>query len=311
MTTLSSFGGLSSTVDQLAAGATGAAAFDASKITGSIPSSAFGAVGTALQGGGALASANVLAAGVGAQIGEAAQKALTGALPGAPAVAGQESGANPVWNFIVAPEDISWDTAVAANRIDIFGTNAPPVIVGTKGMRDLTLSNAMIEGFTRARTVEGRVHALEKLMRFTLNGEKGFVNVPVYKVCANQKEYGNANGEEGGCFVIKDVKIKETMRDLQGKSTRAFADISLIQVPSYQVDTGRDQASATVSAASGLLSTVKQSVPGQAGQNGTGNTSSTAGGSGVPAPAPAPKAAPSASASTPRVAPADPTTPVP
>lgn len=160
-----------------------------------------------------------------------------------------------VWNFIVAPEDISWDTSIAASRVDMFGTNSPPVIAGTKGMRDLNIGNAMIEGFTRSRTVEGRVAALEELMKYTLNAEKGFVNVPVYNVCANEKRYG---ASDGGCFIIKDVRIKETMRDLDGKSTRAFADISLIQVPKYQVDRGVDQASAAINPPKSFLDTASQ-----------------------------------------------------
>lgn len=236
------------------------------------------------------------------------QKAFAQPNPVTSALAGQSAAAEPVWNFIVAPEDISWDTAVATNRVDMFGTNAPPVVVGTKGMRELSLSNAMIEGFTRARTVEGRVHALEKLMRFTLNTAGGFVNVPVYQVFANAKSYGNANQEEGGYFVIKDVKIKETMRDLQGKSTRAFADISLIQVPDYQVNTGRDQASATVNSATSLLGNAGSSVSAAATQ-GVAQTKPAAGSAAAtPAPAPkaqaappaAPKTAPSAAGSTAR-----------
>jgi hypothetical protein len=42
------------------------------------------------------------------------------------------------WTFITAPEDISWDVANSATRVDIFGTNNPPVVAGSRGMRDLT-----------------------------------------------------------------------------------------------------------------------------------------------------------------------------
>jgi hypothetical protein len=44
------------------------------------------------------------------------------------------------------------------------------------------------------------------------------------------------------------------MRDLTGSATRAFVDISLMQVPKYQVNSGRDQASqATAGVKSALL----------------------------------------------------------
>jgi hypothetical protein len=144
----------------------------------------------------------------------------------------------PAWTFITAPEDISWDTANQASRVDIFGTNNPPVVAGSRGMRDLTLGNALVEGFVRNVTVEGKVAALEKLMEYRLNASDGFVSVPVYQIWANSKSYGGSQGY----FIIKDVKVKETMRDLRGDSTRAYVDISLMQVPAYQVNSGRDLA---------------------------------------------------------------------
>ena len=150
------------------------------------------------------------------------------------------------WSFITAPEDISWDVTNQANRVDIFGTNSPPVIAGSRGMRDLSLGNSLVEGFVRGVTVEGKIAALENLMNYSLNQKDGFVGVPVYQVTANDKVYGN------GYFIIKDVKIKEKMRDIRGDATRAFVDISLMEVPKYQVNSGRDLASQPASAAKAL-----------------------------------------------------------
>jgi hypothetical protein len=129
-------------------------------------------------------------------------------------------------------------------------------------MRDLTLGNALVEGFVRGKQVEDKVRALEKLMNYGENISDGFVAVPVYQVWANDKAYGN-----NGYFIIKDVRVKETMRDLTGNATRAYVDISLMQVPAYQVNSGRDQASAvTAGAKAGLLDAVDQ-----ANQNLTNN----------------------------------------
>jgi len=203
------------------------------------------------------------------------------------------------WNFVVAPEDISWDISMATNRVDMFGTNAPPVTVGTKGMRELTLSNAMVEGFTRGRTVEGRLLALEKLMRFSLNSEQGFVNVPVYQVFAGEKDYGNANDEEGGCFVLKDIKVKETMRDLSGWATRAFVDVSFIQVPKYQVNTGVDQASTTVSGATSVLGSQTATSSTTAPTGGVSGQASQTGSTSAPPPPPDPAPKPPATPSPP------------
>ena len=163
---------------------------------------------------------------------------LTGAAP-----------ANSSWTFITAPEDISWDISNNTQRVEMFGTNGPPVVSGTRGMRDLQLTNALVEGFVRGVSIEGKVKALENLMNYKLNGSDGFVSVPVYQVWANEKSYGGSNSY----YIIKDVRVKETMRDLSGKSTRAYVDVSFMEVPAYQVASGRDQASETTSGATSLL----------------------------------------------------------
>jgi hypothetical protein len=173
------------------------------------------------------------------------------------------------WTFITAPEDISWDVANSATRVDTFGTNNPPVVAGSRGMRDLTLGNALVEGFVRNVQVEGKIAALENLMNYSLNASDGFVSVPVYQVWANNKSYGGSEAY----YIIKDVKVKEAMRDLTGNATRAYVDISLMQVPAYQVNSGRDQANQTTSGSNSL--TQQQQAAQQAGQ--TGATSGTLG----------------------------------
>jgi len=150
----------------------------------------------------------------------------------------------PGWTFITAPKDISWNIANASNRVEIFGTNNPPVTAGTKGMRELTLNDSLVEGFVRKVTVEGKIIALEELLKYTLNKGDGFVSVPVYEIWANSKSYGGSSGS-AGYFIFKDIKVNEKLRDLKGNTTRATVDVSFMQVPAYQVNTGRDQATAT------------------------------------------------------------------
>jgi len=183
-------------------------------------------------------------------------------LTGFGALAGNQVG----WSFITAPEDVSWDVSNAASRVDMFGTNNPPVVAGSRGMRDLTLGNALVEGFVRGVSLEGKIAALEKLMNYGLNSSDGFVSVPVYQVWASEKSYGGSEAY----YIIKDVKVKETMRDLKGNTTRAYVDISLMQVPAYQVNSGRDQASATTSGAKSGLISAAQARAAQASANPAG-----------------------------------------
>jgi hypothetical protein len=173
------------------------------------------------------------------------------------------------WTFITAPQNISWDLANQANRVDIFGTNNPPVVSGTRGMRDLKLSEALVEGFVRGVTVEKKVAALENLMSYSLNSSDGFVSVPVYQVWANSKSYGGSEAY----YIIRDISVKETMRDIRGDATRALVDISLMQVPAYQVNSGRDQASPTTA---GAVALPRQTVANGANQKVVGKGGSTA-----------------------------------
>jgi hypothetical protein len=177
------------------------------------------------------------------------------------------------WSFITAPEDVSWDIANQATRVDIFGTNNPPVVAGSRGMRDLTLGNALVEGFSRGISIEGKIAALEQLMNYSLNSSDGYVSVPVYRVKVQDKQYAG----DKGFFIIKDVKVKETMRDLSGNATRAYVDISLMQVPAYQVNTGVDQASQTT--AGGVAIEAVNNVKDQANQQMQGKGGSTGGNS--------------------------------
>ena len=199
-----------------------------------------------------------------------------------PSAAGEQAG----WTFICTPEDISWNITNASNRVEIFGTNNPPVTAGTKGMRDLSLNNSLVEGFTRKVTVEAKIASLENLLLYSLNSSDGFVSVPVYEVWANSKSYGGSSGS-AGYFIFKDIKVNEKLRDLKGDTTRATVDVSFTQVPAYQVNTGRDSASKTTSGGNSKLaqsqtqanSKAAQSsqVASQTKQNTTGNTAGAGG----------------------------------
>ena len=138
------------------------------------------------------------------------------------------------WVFITAPGTVSYTQQSEITRLNIFGTNSPPVVVGAKGMRDLTLSEALMEGFTRGRSVQPHIDRLESLMNVAVNTKDGFVNVPVYKVYSGPE----GGGKDYGYYVIEQIEIEEQLRDLKGNATRAMVGVSLKQVPQYQVAPG-------------------------------------------------------------------------
>lgn len=170
------------------------------------------------------------------------------------------------WKFICAPEDISWETTAQVDRVPIYGANQAPVTAGVKGMRELSMSNSIVEGFSRRKTIEDKIIILEELMNMSLSAENKFVQVPVFRVAAQSKVYGKGY-TDGGYFIIKSVKIQEKMRDETGRATRATVDISFMQVPPYQVSTGRDIASKFIASRKGPFAPLEESLRNQSRQN--------------------------------------------
>lgn len=169
------------------------------------------------------------------------------------------------WYFITAPQDVSWSKEGKISTADTYGTNTPYVLYGSTSLRKLSLGNVMLEGFSDGKTVEANVVALETCMNMVI--QKGYTAPYCWKVYTGGKSYGT--------FVITGVKVKEVMRDLRGFATRAFVDIELMQVPDYQVNSGRDLASkATLG---GLSSEVKKLI---AEQNKADKATSAAAGRG-------------------------------
>ena len=145
------------------------------------------------------------------------------------------------WTFITPPGSVSYTVNSDVKRLDIFGTNSPPVVVSSKGMRDLTLSEALMEGFTLGKSVQLHLDRLENLMDVSVNTSQGFVNVPIYKVHAGPQ----GGGKFYGYYVIEQIEIEEQLRDLKGNTTRAKVGLNLKEIPEYQVGTGVDQAGAS------------------------------------------------------------------
>lgn len=197
------------------------------------------------------------------------------------------------WMFVCTPDDISWEKSFQANRTEMWGTNLPPVVGGSVSMRDLTLSNSIVEGFSRGVNVEEKISSLERLcgVSSTTGGRRDVIQIPVYRVYAGEKYYGKVTTGDingGGFFIIKSVKVQEMIRDLTGKTVRAKVDVSLMQVPGYQVESGRDMASAflpsRLSAISDITNTVEARTRGAIGPLAQANQSGAAGAPAAQAP---------------------------
>ena len=136
------------------------------------------------------------------------------------------------WYFITAPQQVSWSKDSRMTTIEPYGTNNPYVHYGTTKLRSLNLSDVMIEGFSDGKSVENNVLNLEACMRMVLDTDDGYASPYVWRVYAGGKSYGT--------YLITNVNITEEIRDLQGRASRAKADISLQEVSPYQVSSGID-----------------------------------------------------------------------
>ena len=136
------------------------------------------------------------------------------------------------WYFITAPQSVSWSKDSRMTVIEPYGTNNPYVHYGTTKLRTLNLNDVMIEGFSDGKSVENNVIQLEACMRMVLDTDDGYASPYIWRVYAGGKSYGT--------YLITSVNVNEEIRDLQGRASRAKADISFQEVSPYQVSSGID-----------------------------------------------------------------------
>lgn len=137
------------------------------------------------------------------------------------------------WYFITPPQTVSWSKGSRINVISPYGTNNPYVNYGTTELRQLKLGNAMLEGFSDGgKVVENNITELEACMRMVLESEDGFASPYVWYVYAGGKSYG--------AYVITNVNVDESIRNVEGQANRATVDVDFQQVSPYQISSGID-----------------------------------------------------------------------
>ena len=148
------------------------------------------------------------------------------------------------WYFVTPPQNVSWSKGSKVNMIEPYGTNNPYVNYGATQLRQLTLGDAMLEGFSAGGlVVENNITELEACMRMVLDSDDGFAAPYVWHVYAGGKSYGQ--------YVITSVNVSESIRNVAGQANRATVDVSFQQVSPYQVSSGID---ITADAISGNIS---------------------------------------------------------
>lgn len=179
---------------------------------------------------------------------------------------------------------MSWQKSSDSSEVAAYGTNQPYQNYSNTKLRTLTLGNAMFEGFSDGKKVEGNILDIEAAMTMVLDDEKGFAAPYVWSVFAGDKSYG--------LFIIQNVSVTEKMRDLSGNATRAFVDVELQEVSPYQVASGIDLTSPATGGR--FTSEVEAATNIQSTSQAANQEAAVAGARGASAPTPANPRTPSA-----------------
>ena len=192
------------------------------------------------------------------------------------------------WYFITPPQSVSFTKDSKHKTTDTYGTNNPYINYGSTSLRKLSLTDAMLEGFSDGKEVEGNITQLESCMRMIIDEGTGFTAPYCWQVFAGDKSYGT--------YIITSINVDEKMRDMTGKATRATVDIEFQEVPPYQVTSGIDITSTAVvgdvnenyrkalESSAGSQDKKVAGAKGAAGTNSTGQTQAEATGGGDAAP---------------------------
>lgn len=142
------------------------------------------------------------------------------------------------WYFIASPLKVSWSKSSNTAEMLTYGTNSAYQVYGTTKLRNLNLSECLVEGFTDNKKIENNLRELEKCMEIHADSESGAVSPYCWKLYAGSKSYGT--------FLITNVESQEILRDNSGDATRAVVSVSLQEVAEYQVESGQDLASRAI-----------------------------------------------------------------
>ncbi len=139
-----------------------------------------------------------------------------------------------VWDFICPPASVKWGKLGEVSTVAAYGTNTPVVVYSSTSMRQLSLSEVIVEGFTFNTQILSKIKDLERMMDMASFTTEGFVSPYVWNLRAGQTSYG--------LYIIASLDVEETLRNNKGESMRAIVTIQLQEIGAFQVNTGRDLA---------------------------------------------------------------------
>ena len=143
-----------------------------------------------------------------------------------------------VWRFQYAPE-ISYSRSSTFQEDPTWGTNVQPAHFNNTSGKKVQIQGAILEGMTIGRTVTGAVQALETLMSVVNPDNEEQVAPYAYRLIIGERTLTEPVSQRHAPFVIEQIQVQEKLYDTQGEVLYYKVDISLKEVPYYQINDGR------------------------------------------------------------------------
>ena len=148
----------------------------------------------------------------------------------------EETGA--VWRFQYAPQ-ISYTRSSTFVEDKTWGTNVQPSHYNNTSGKKINIQDAILEGMTIGKTVTGAVQALETLMSVTNPDNQDQIAPYAYRLIVGERTFREPISQKHAPFVIEQIQVREELYDTKGEVLMYKVDISLKEVPYYQINDGR------------------------------------------------------------------------
>ena len=139
-----------------------------------------------------------------------------------------------VWKFICAPTSVKWAKTGETSTVAAYGTNQPVLVYSSTSLRQLSLTDVIVEGFIYKKQILDLIKDLENMMNMVADADEGFTSPYIWSLKAGASSYG--------LYIITALDVEETLRDAKGRATRATIGIQFQEVGNFQIDNGRDLA---------------------------------------------------------------------
>ena len=143
-----------------------------------------------------------------------------------------------IWTFMVAPMQITITKNMDYNVEPNWGSNERTVTYGGTAMKKISLAEILIDGLATKTSITKKLNNLEKLLD-PVQYEKHIAPL-VFELVVKPKGGISSESRSYGYYIITDLSEQEILRDQNGRPLRVVASMELQEVPSYQINDGRD-----------------------------------------------------------------------